>query len=125
LITFLAGARHFAYMITHCPQARLRNASSHALLPRVRQLNLSKGENAMRLKGIDANNPPASIRPIFDRSRERYGRVIGPNLVMAHRPELLLAAAALGRALDGSEIVEPRLKIIASVRAAQMIGCPF
>jgi hypothetical protein len=79
----------------------------------------------MRLKGIDANNPPESLRPIFDRSRERYGRVISPNLLMGHRPEIVLAASGLGRAIDDSNVVEPRLKTIASLRAAQMIGCPF
>jgi hypothetical protein len=79
----------------------------------------------MRIKGIEPDNPPTLVKPIFDRSRERYGLVIGPSLVMAHRPEILLAASGLGRAIDGSEVLEPRLKIIASVRAAQMIGCPF
>jgi hypothetical protein len=88
-------------------------------------LNTLPGGFTMRLKGIDGDNPPESVKPIFDRSRERYGRVISPNLVMAHRPEILLAATGLGRAIDGSQVVEPRLKIIASVRAAQMIGCPF
>ncbi len=79
----------------------------------------------MRVKGIDPDNPPQLIKPIFDRSRERYGRVINPNLVMGHRPEILLAAFGLGRAIDGSDTVAPHLKIIASLRAAQMIGCPF
>jgi hypothetical protein len=79
----------------------------------------------MRVKGIDSENPPEPVKPIFDRSRERYGRVIGPNLVMAHRPEILLAASGLGRAIDASNVIEPHLKIMASVRAAQMIGCPF
>lgn len=79
----------------------------------------------MRINGIDPDNPPEAVKPIFDRSRERYGRVISPNLVMGHRPEILLAASGLGRAIDGSDIIEPHLKIMASVRAAQMIGCPF
>jgi hypothetical protein len=79
----------------------------------------------MRLKGIDPDNPPQSVKAIFDRSREHYGRVISPNLLMAYRPEILLAASGLGRAIDSSNEVEPRLKIIASVRAAQMVGCPF
>jgi len=79
----------------------------------------------MRLKVIDPNNPPQSAKAIFDRSRERYGRVISPNLLMAYRPEILMAASGLGRAIDGSNQVEARLKIIASVRAAQIIGCPF
>jgi hypothetical protein len=79
----------------------------------------------MRIKGIDPDNPPEPIKSIFDRSRERYGRVISPNLVMGHRPEILLAASGLGRSIDGSNVFEPRLKTMASVRAAQMVGCPF
>jgi hypothetical protein len=79
----------------------------------------------MRVKGIDPDNPPELVKEIFDRSRERYGRVIGPNLVMGHRPEVLLAVSGLGRAIDGSNVIEPRLKVLTSVRAAQMIGCPF
>jgi hypothetical protein len=79
----------------------------------------------MRVKGIDADNPPELIKHIFDRSRDRYGLVIGPNQLMGHRPEILLAASGLGRVIDDSEVIEPRLKVIASVRAAQMIGCPF
>ena len=79
----------------------------------------------MRVKGIDPDNPPEAVKSIFDRSRERYGRVISPNLIMGHRPEILLAASGLGRAIDASNVIEPRFKILASVRAAQMIGCPF
>jgi len=79
----------------------------------------------MRVDGIDPGNPPGQLKAIFDRSRERYGRIISPNLVMAHRPEILLAASGLGSAIDGSNVLEPRLKLMASVRAAQMIGCPF
>jgi len=79
----------------------------------------------MRLKGIDPDNPRDPVKPLFDRSRERYGRVISPHLAMGHRPEILLAASGLGRAIDGSSLIEPRLKTMASLRAAQMIGCPF
>ncbi len=79
----------------------------------------------MRVKGIDPDNAPESVKPIFNRSRERYGRVISPNLVMGHCPEILLAGFGLGRAIDGSGTVAPNLKIIASLRAAQMIDCPF
>jgi hypothetical protein len=79
----------------------------------------------MRVKGIDPDNPPRAVKPIFDRSRDHYGRVIGPNLVMGHCPEILLGASSLGRTIDGAHGVEPHLKLMASVRAAQMIGCPF
>ena len=79
----------------------------------------------MRITGIDPNAAPEAVKPLFDRSREHYGRVISPSLVMAHRPEILLAASGLGRAIDRSDTVEPQLKFMASLRAAQMIGCSF
>ncbi|HJU10188.1 MAG TPA: hypothetical protein VJ728_04895 [Candidatus Binataceae bacterium] len=79
----------------------------------------------MRIQGIDPDNPPETIRPLFERSRHLFGRVISPNLVMAHRPEILLAASGLGQAIDGSDLIDARLKRMACVRAAQMIGCPF
>lgn len=79
----------------------------------------------MRIKGIDPETAPDNLKSIFERSVERFGRVITPNLVMAHRPEIMLAVAALGPAIAASGVVEGRLKTMASLRAAQMIGCPF
>jgi hypothetical protein len=79
----------------------------------------------MRIEGIDPKNAPESVKPIFERSLDLFGRVITPNLVMAHRPEVLLAHAKLGQAISASAVVEGRLKTLVSVRAAQMVGCPF
>lgn len=79
----------------------------------------------MRLKGIDPQNAPESVQPVFQGSLNFFGRVITPNLVMAHRPEILLAHAKLGQAISASTVVDGRLKMLASVRAAQMVGCPF
>jgi len=79
----------------------------------------------MRIKGVDPENAPESIKPVFQSSLDLFGRVITPNLVMAHRPEILLAAAKLGQAISASTVVEGRLKTMVSVRAAQMVGCPF
>ena len=79
----------------------------------------------MRIKGIDPQQAPESVAALFQGSRDFFGRVITPYLVMAHRPEILLGHAALGQAIGFSTVVEPRLKTMACVRAAQMIGCPF
>ena len=40
-------------------------------------------------------------------------------------PEIAEAYSALGAALTRSQGVEPRLKTLACVRAAQIAGCPF
>ncbi len=79
----------------------------------------------MRIKGIDPENAPESVQPVFQQSLDWFGRVITPNLVMAHWPEILLATAKLGQAIGASAVVEGRLKTMVSVRAAQMVGCPF
>ena len=79
----------------------------------------------MRIKGIDPQNAPESVRPVLQSSLDFFGRVITPTLVMAHRPEILLAAAKLGQAIGAATVVEGRLKTMVSVRAAQMVGCPF
>ena len=79
----------------------------------------------MRINGIDPDSAPESIQPIFQGSRDVFGRVITPSLVMAHRPEILQAHAHIGQAISFSTVVEGYLKTMVSVRAAQMIGCPF
>ena len=79
----------------------------------------------MRIKGVDPENPPESLKAAFEKNVELFGRVITPNLAMGHRPEILLAAGKLGHAIGASTLVEGRLKSMVSVRAAQMIGCPF
>lgn len=79
----------------------------------------------MRIKGIDPDNAPASVQSLFQTSRDFFGRVITPNLVLAHRPEILLVTAMVGQTIATSTVVEGRLKTLVSVRAAQMVGCPF
>jgi hypothetical protein len=79
----------------------------------------------MRIQGVDPESAPESVQPVFQHSLDLFGRVITPNLVLAHRPEILLATAKLGQAIGASTVVEGRLKTLVSVRAAQMVGCPF
>jgi hypothetical protein len=79
----------------------------------------------MRINGIDPDQAPEDVQAIFQGSRDFFGRVITPALVMAHRPEILHAHAQIGQAISGSTVVEGHLKSLVSVRAAQMIGCPF
>jgi hypothetical protein len=79
----------------------------------------------MRIKGIDSERAPDNVRAAFRKSVERFGRVITPNLAMAHRPEIFLASRRLNQAIAASSVVDGRLKTLAFVRTAQMIECPF
>ncbi len=79
----------------------------------------------MRIKGVDPEHPPEILKAAFAKNVELFGHVLTPALVMAHRPEILLASARINNAVGASQVVEGRLKLMLSVRVAQMIGCPF
>ncbi len=79
----------------------------------------------MRIKGVDFEQAPAAVKEIYQRVEQALGSVPTPITVMAHAPDLLAAMNNLGAVIGGSAVVEPRLKTLASLRAAQIAGCPF
>ncbi len=79
----------------------------------------------MRVEGLAYKQAPQSVRLLYDKFKRMFGHVIAPYTALAHRPTILGAAAHMGRAMEHSRAVEAKLKALACVRAAQMIGCPF
>ena len=79
----------------------------------------------MRIEGLDARQAHWSLRPFYYLMRRMFGRVLTPYTVYAHRPSMLWSFTILTLALDRSKVVEAKLKSLVSIRAAQMIGCPF
>lgn len=79
----------------------------------------------MRIKGVSFKAAPVSVQRLYHASTERLGHVPVPLTAFAHRPEIAEAHAGLSGALTGSKAVEPRLKTLACMRAAQIAGCPF
>ncbi len=58
-------------------------------------------------------------------SRKKVGRTLEPAGVMGHHGWVLGANGAFELALERSKRVPARLKSLASIRAATLIGCPF
>ncbi len=79
----------------------------------------------MRIKGLEIDETAPNVRRMYEQSIARLGSVPLPLTAIAHRPEVAEAATALAVALTRSKLVEPRLKTLACVRAAQIAGCPF
>lgn len=79
----------------------------------------------MRIEPIEEKELPWSMRPIAWIMKRMFGRVLTPYLVFARRPGLLWAVSLLNRALMGEKVVRGSIKTLASIRAAQLIGCPF
>jgi hypothetical protein len=79
----------------------------------------------MRIKGVPLEEAAPGVQRLYRKVVERRGRITIPLTAFAHCPEVAEAYSALGAALTRSQVVEPRLKTLACVRAAQIAGCPF
>jgi hypothetical protein len=58
-------------------------------------------------------------------SRSRFGKVAEPLAMMAHHPRLLLGYGMFELAFERSNLVDERLKNLAVLKAATMVGCEF
>jgi len=65
------------------------------------------------------------VRLAYWLARRRLGRVPAPVGVMAHHPGILGAAAAFELSFERARDVDVRLKELAMVKAASLVGCRF
>lgn len=79
----------------------------------------------MRIQGLENNQVSWMLRPLFGMMKRRFGKVLSPFRVWAYRPAITLGLTGLVQAVEHSKAVAPRTKNLASVRAAQLIGCSF
>jgi AhpD family alkylhydroperoxidase len=79
----------------------------------------------MRIQGLENNQVSWMLRPLFGMMKRQFGKVLSPFRVWAYRPAITLGLCGLVRAVEHSKACAPRTKNLASVRAAQLIGCSF
>jgi alkylhydroperoxidase family enzyme len=79
----------------------------------------------MRIRGLERNEATWSMRTAFFLLKRQFGKVLTPYRVWAHRPAITIALTSLMAATEYSKALDPIVKSIVSIRAAQMIGCPF
>lgn len=58
-------------------------------------------------------------------TRRRLGRVILPLQVTAHHGRIFWGYTQMERAQMGSKLVDGKLKGLAELRVATLVGCPF
>jgi len=58
-------------------------------------------------------------------TRRRLGKSLEPVGIMGHNTAVVAAAAAYELASERARRIEPRLKVLAGLKAAMLIGCPF
>ncbi len=78
-----------------------------------------------RIQGVPEREAGLLGRFAYRFSRRRFGKVAEPLTVTAHHPRLLFGSGMMELALDGSHLVDERLKELAALKTAAIIGCEF
>lgn len=78
-----------------------------------------------RIQGIDEDQAPLSVKPLFMASKKILGKVVAPLKVMARRPGIAWFGNLLGVAIEKSGRIEARIHVLTQLRAAQIVECPF
>jgi hypothetical protein len=82
-----------------------------------------------RIPGAPANQG-GPIRRLFTAlvyslTRRRLGRVIMPIQVTAHHPRIFWGYLQMEQSQMGARLIDARLKGLAELRVATLVGCPF
>jgi hypothetical protein len=83
------------------------------------------------MKGIEPAEAGWFTRLVYWFVRRKFGqltgksRLIEPVQVAAHHPRLLRAMGQMEAGLEAARSVPAELKLLASLQAAMLIGCPF
>ncbi len=78
-----------------------------------------------RIEGIPKSEAGLLARFAYRMARRRFGKVPEPLTLIAHHTWLLRGVGALELALEKSRLVDARLKALAEIKVATLIGCPF
>ena len=58
-------------------------------------------------------------------AKKRLGKDIAPLNTLASHPDVLIPYAKFSMALDKTNLVPARLKVLGQIRAAKQVECPF
>ena len=78
-----------------------------------------------RIVGVPEKDAGLLGRFAYRFSRRRFGKVPEPVRVTAHHGKVLLGMGAMELALERSDLVDARLKKLAEMKVALVVGCEF
>jgi len=78
-----------------------------------------------RIQGVSESQASLTTRLAYRFARRRLGKVPEPLTVVAHHPWVARAYGAYEMAFERARLVDRRLKVLAQIKAAALIGCPF
>ena len=78
-----------------------------------------------RIEGVGDDRAGMVTRQVFGAAKRMTGKVPEPLRIMAHSRSVMFASGFYELAAQRGSAVESRLKSLASVKVASMIGCVF
>jgi hypothetical protein len=78
-----------------------------------------------RIKGVQDNQAGIRVRLTFNRIKRRLGCIPLSARIRAHDLELLRISEKMSAHNAQSVTVAPKLKELAQIKVAAMVGCPF
>ena len=78
-----------------------------------------------RIPGVEANEAGIFTRFLYWMTKRKVGRVILPFKITAHLPRLLAAVGQMEMGQQAVRSVDAKIKALAGIKAATLIGCPF
>ncbi len=79
----------------------------------------------MRIEGVPKRKASLFVRLAYWFSQRRLGKVADPLTVMGHHSWVSFGSGMFELAGERSQLVELRLKELAQIKAATLVGCPF
>jgi AhpD family alkylhydroperoxidase len=78
-----------------------------------------------RIRPLTRAESAAELAPILDQVERTFGTIHAGTGIFAYCPPILQASNGLGRAITSSGTLTPLLRSLATLRVAQIAGCPF
>ena len=78
-----------------------------------------------RIQGVSNKDASFIARIAFWLTKRKWGKVLTPVRIAAHRPRILRAVGSMEGAQDRLKHIEPSLKMLLYTFVATKVGCPF
>jgi hypothetical protein len=78
-----------------------------------------------RLEGVDPDNVDGYIKEVLEAQRKNWGAPLLNHLLYARRPTIFRGVRAMWTGIDGSALIDGKLRALINRRVASLNGCEF
>ena len=79
----------------------------------------------MRISPVEPDEVDENIRQVFKAQSKKWGAPLLNHLVYARRPSIFRGARAMWAGIDGSGLIDAKLRALINRRVASLNGCEF